>query len=111
MTELANLSEMKLNALLDDVADINWLEEAFRKNEDEFVRLAIVERMMEINKREGGKLALEMLNESTPLFLREQLCTLMKDNFGQDFGYQTDRDPADPQNRKAIEAWEKWLRK
>jgi len=111
ISSLSNLSEMKLNALLDDVTDINWLEKAFAKNDDDFVRLAIVERMMKINKREGGRLALKMLNESTPIFLREQLCTLMKENFGQDFGYQTDKEASAAQNQKAIEAWEKWLRK
>ena len=111
MNELAQLSEIKLNTILQQVTDLNWLSEAFEKTDDDFVRLAIIERTLQIDKRDGGKLALKLLASPTPIFVREQLCDLMKKNFGQDFGYQPDDDPTSEQNKKALQAWEHWLRK
>jgi len=111
VTELAQLSEIKLNTMLQEVTDLDWLEQAFSKSHDDFVRLSIVERTLEIDKRNGGKLALKILADQTPVFVREQVCNLMKKNFGQDFGYKPDDDPTSEKNKKALQAWEHWLRK
>ncbi|NOY58736.1 MAG: metal ABC transporter permease [Calditrichaeota bacterium] len=111
VTELAQLSEIKLSTLLQQVTDLNWLEQAFNKNDDAFVRLSIVERTLEIDKRDGGKLALKILRDQAPVFVREQVCILLKKYFGQDFGYQPDDDQASETNQKALQAWEHWLRK
>ncbi len=111
INELAQLSEIKLNTTLQEMTDLNWLSEAFEKNTDDFVRLAIIERAMQINKRDGGKLALKLLANPEPILVRERLCDLMKKNFGQDFGYQPEEDPTTKQNKKALQAWEHWLKK
>ena len=111
VTELAQLSEIKLNTMLQEVTDLDWLEQAFSKSHDDFVRLSIVERTLEIDKRNGGKLALKILADQAPVFVREQVCNLMKKNFGQDFGYQPDDDPTAEQNKKALQFWEHWLTK
>lgn len=111
VTELAQLSEIKLSTLMQQVTDLNWLEQAFEKNDASFVRLSIVERTLEIDKRTGGRLALKILQGQAPVFVREQVFNLMKKSFGQDFGYQPDDDPANAENKKALQAWEYWLRK
>lgn len=111
ISELSNLSEEKLHSLLNEVTDIDWLEKAFEKNDDDFFRLAVVQRSMEINRRGGGLLAIKLLETTKLPFVLEQVCQLMKDKLGQDFGFDIDKDVTDPINQRALVAWKKWLRK
>lgn len=111
ISELPNLSEEKLNTLLKDVTDPDWLGKAFEQNNDDFFRLSIVQRLMEINRREGGSLALKLCETTQLPFIREQVCNLMKKSLGQDFGFDLKKDVSDEKNQAALAAWKKWLRK
>lgn len=111
ISKLPDLSEEKLHSLLHDITDLNWLEQAFTKNNDDFFRLAIVQRTLEINRRRGGLLALRLLQETKLPFIKEQICHLMKTNLGQDFGFDLNKDISDKDNQRALVAWRKWLRK
>ncbi len=111
ISELPNLSEDKLHSLLHDVTDLNWLEQAFNKNDDDFFRLAIAQRTLEINRRNGGLLALQLLQSTKLPFIKEQICHLMKTNPGQDFGFDLNKDMSDKNNQRALAAWQEWLRK
>jgi len=107
---LSDLSEEKLNTLLNNTIDSAWLESAFEKNSDDFVRMAIVERLFQIDKKKAGKLALIILRSSDLPFVREQVYSLLTKTFNQDFGYNPDKAYSNPQNKKALEAWGKWLK-
>ena len=110
VNHLSDLSEEKLNTLLNNTTNLNWLEEAFRKNSDDFVRMAIVERLFSINKKKGGAFALKILQSSHLPFVREQVYSLLKKNFNKDFGYNPDQESSNPKNKKAVKAWEMWLK-
>ncbi len=106
---LGTLSEEKLSSLLGRTRDVHWLIEAFEKNSDDFVRLAIVERLFRIDKKTAGHLALKILGASELPFVREQVLTMLKNNFHQDFGYNSDKSASGLKNRKALQAWRRWL--
>ncbi len=109
INRLSELSEEKLSTLLGTKTDLHWLEQAFEKNPDDFVRLAVVERVFQLDQRSGAALALKLVKNSDLPFVREQVATLVKQKIGRDFGYKPDEEANSPANKKALAAWEKWV--
>ncbi len=109
MDRLSELSEEKLATFLGTKTDLNWLKQAFEKNADDFVRMAIVERAFQLNKKTAAGLALKLVQESQLPFVREQVVQRLRESIGQDFGYRPDEEVNSPANRKAISAWKRWL--
>ncbi len=108
--QLSEISEEKLGTFLATKSDLNWLRQAFEKNSDDFVRMAIVERTFQIDPKAGAALALRLVEGSPLPFVREQVLALVKKYTGKDFGYRPDEDATSSHNKTALTAWRKWLR-
>ncbi len=107
---LSEISEEKLTTFLGTKTDPQWLKTAFEKNSDDFVRMALVERAFQLDKKTGAALALKLVKSSQLPFVREQVASLVKRFVGKDFGYKPDEEVNSPANRKALTAWERWVK-
>ena len=104
---LDELSETELEYYLSEITEISELTLMFHHEKDEYTQLKIANRMSEISKKEGYLLLIAILKNGELPFVKEEACLKIRENSGQDFGY----DPIKSleENQKAITEIENWV--
>ncbi|MCK5086337.1 MAG: metal ABC transporter permease, partial [Melioribacteraceae bacterium] len=104
---LDELSEIELENYLSEITEISELTLMFHHEKDEYTQLKIANRMSEISKKEGYLLLIAILKNGELPFVKEEACLKIRENSGQDFGY----DPIKSleENQKAITEIENWV--
>jgi zinc/manganese transport system permease protein len=100
---------VELEAVLGDPGALDLLPEAGAVELDPLLRLRIARILAEAQDHRGLLLAVDLLEEDTPVLVREEAWSFLVERAGQEFGY----DPfADGEaNREAIERWREWARR
>jgi zinc/manganese transport system permease protein len=94
------LTEQELDDFLLDEVNIDHLQTLFNIA-DEYNKFKIASRILEINKKEGIKSLISILQNGELPFVKEEVNNKIKQFSGKDFGYDTMND--DKENQKAID--------
>ena len=94
------LTEQELDDFLLDEVNIDHLQTLFNIA-DEYNKFKIASRILEINKKEGIKSLISILQNGELPFVKEEVNNKIKQFSDKDFGYDTMND--DKENQKAID--------
>lgn len=102
-----NLSDSELENYVQALSDTNELKTIFSVKEDKLLRLEIAKRISNIDKKEGGKLMIQLLYDDSLPFVNQQIIEELRSLFNRSFGY----DPLANQdkNSSALKRWETFL--
>jgi len=106
---LENMSEEELNSFLEDYRNVEKLHMLFDAEQDKYTRFKIANRIIQLDKKSGLKLLLDLLNECELPFLQEEIIQQMRKSTGQNFGFDTINSAE--LNRMAIRKWAEYIKK
>ena len=105
--DLSAMSEEQLQKYLASVTDSSVLDGLFKKSDDDFTRIAIARRLIQINPKAGYGHLVEMLRQSDLPFVRDQIMDIIEGAAHSRFGFDSDKDSAG--NKQALQKISKWL--
>jgi len=100
---LGNMSEDELNDFLSDYRNVDKLHLLFDAEQDKYVRFKITERIIQLDKKSGLNLMLDLLKECELPFLQEEIVNQLRLSTGQNFGYDPINELKD--NELALKKW------
>lgn len=103
--DLDLLTENELIELLKNEDNLLHLTEFFEEA-DEYTKFKIASRVIELNKKKGVDLLIQILQEGELPFVREEVNKKIMEISGTDFGFDSMNDM--DRNKSAIEAMKKW---
>lgn len=106
---LENMSEEELTNFLNEYRDIEKLHLMYDAEKDKYLRVKITERIIQINKKTGLELSLDLLKECELPFLQEEIIKLLRNSTGQNFGFDTIN--SEDQNNIALKKWTEYIKK
>ena len=104
---LAAMTEEELISFLSQKDKIEELRKYFVETDDDYTKLLISYRTIEINKKAGLGLLLEILKNTELPFVAEEAYSKLKSVSGKEFGYDASADD----NGRALKKIEKWINK
>ena len=109
LARLAGVDLLQRRALLDAENEVAAVRNAFDRTDDEELRTALAQRLLDLDPIAGRKLLLEeMRSGEFPLF-RNEAMEAMRKSAGDTFGYDPMADPDSPDNKAALEKWDAWI--
>jgi len=107
VNSLAEMSDEQLRVHLSGVSDSSTLNTLFDQAEDDFTRIAIAHRLIEIAPKDGYTHLVNMLRVSDLPFVRDQIMDIVEEGAHRRFGFDADKD-ADA-NTGPLEAIAHWI--
>ncbi len=107
-SEHAKLSSMTEDEIVDFLSkenDIDKIENFFHNADDDYTKFLIASRAVELNKKKGARLLLNVLKNCALPFVNEEIYVKLKNVSGKDFGYNADSE----NNEIAFEKIEMWI--
>jgi zinc/manganese transport system permease protein len=95
--------------LLSGKSDPGELADAYQKAADDELRLALAERLLELDRSRGLRALVDILTRSKIPLFRSEALSLLRERAGEDFGYDPMEPPSESGNRDALERWRAWL--
>jgi zinc/manganese transport system permease protein len=102
-----NMTEEDQDKYLAGITSVSELTLTFHHEQDEYVRLKIANRMSELNKKEGYRLMITMLQHGELPFVKEEVYKKLREDSKIDFGYDTMEDGE--YNKTAIKKMMDWV--
>ncbi len=104
---LGNMSEDELNDFLSEYRNVEKLHLLFDAEQDKYVRFKITEKIIQLDKKSGLKLMLDLLKDCELPFLQEEIVNQLRLSTGQNFGYDPINELKD--NELTIKKWTEYL--
>ena len=104
---LENMNEDELDNFLRDYREVDKLHLLFDAEQDKYVRFKITERIIQLDKKSGLNLMLDLLKECELPFLQEEIVNQLRLSTGQNFGYDPINELKD--NELALKKWGDYL--
>lgn len=104
---LSKLSDKELKNYLSSISDSDMLHKLYDAEKDDFTKFSIINRIITLNRKLGFELSLHLLQNTESLYLQEEIVTVMRNNSGKNFGY--DSSHTKEKNSNSINAWKKWI--
>jgi zinc/manganese transport system permease protein len=98
-------AELTASERLEKAKDTEALQALFREVADAPLRVEIVRRLLEMDRRVGVSLAIECLEGDPPLFFRQQVVDALDRLAGGSTGYDVMKSFSDAENQAAIKRW------
>lgn len=105
---LGNMDQVHLDRYLNGITDSVQLNALFDEADDDFTRIAIVKRLITVNRYLGYTRLVDMLRSSELPFIRDQIMDIIEQGSHSRFGYDSEMDAKN--NDAAFKAMAKWVK-
>ena len=105
--KLNQISDNEVIQFLNQQNDEKFLHDIFDAEEDVYIRFKITKRLIQLNRRYGLGLMVDILVQSELPFLRDEIIRFLRKNTSQNFGFEVEKSTGE--NEAVIKAWRKWI--
>ncbi len=104
---LSEMEDTEIEKYLRKVNDEAKLEQIFNENDDDYTKLKIAGRLVQLNKKEGLNMFYNILTKTELPFIKEEAIQQMRKITGKNFGYNSES--RKKENEEVLKQWERLI--